>query len=40
MVASISERLGVAIENPRELEEIERDVAPEAVLDRIEESNR
>ena len=40
MVASISERLGVAIEDPRELEEIERDVAPEAVLDRIEEVNR
>jgi len=40
MLAAISERLGVAIEDPRGLEEIERDVAPEAVLDRIEEVNR
>ena len=40
MLGSISERLGVAIEDPGELEEIEKDVAPEAVLDRIEEANR
>ena len=36
----ICEKLGVAIDDPGELEDIKRDVAPEAVLDRIEEAER
>jgi uncharacterized membrane protein len=38
MLGAISQRLDVRIENPQELQEIETDVAPEAVLDRIEEA--
>src|SRR3954467_4287955 len=38
MLAAICEKLGVAIDDPSELEDIKRDVAPEAVLDRIEEA--
>jgi len=40
MVAAISDKLNVAIEDQAEVEEIKTDVAPEAVLDRIEEANR
>jgi uncharacterized membrane protein len=40
MLAAICEKLGVAIDDPSELEDIKRDVAPEAVLDRIEEAER
>jgi len=40
MLAAISDKLNVQMENQAELEEIKTDVAPEAVLDRIEETNR
>jgi hypothetical protein len=40
MLAAISDKLNVKMENTAELEEIKTDVAPEAVLDRIEETNR
>ena len=40
MLAAISEKLNVKVENQAELDEIKTDVAPEAVLDRIEETNR
>jgi hypothetical protein len=30
----------VGVENPREMEDIKRDVAPDAVLDRIEATER
>ncbi|WP_419760140.1 DUF1003 domain-containing protein [Acidisoma sp.] len=39
MVAAISEKLGVHAVPGREIDEISRDVAPEAVLDAIEASN-
>lgn len=40
MLEAISENLNVKVENQAELDEIKTDVAPEAVLDRIEETNR
>src|SRR3954454_25069465 len=40
MLAAISDKLNVKMENQAELEEIKTDVAPEAVLDRIEETNQ
>jgi uncharacterized membrane protein len=36
LVSGIAERLGVSTEADAELDEIERDVSPEAVLDEIE----
>jgi hypothetical protein len=39
MVAGISQKLGVQAVPEREISEISRDVAPEAVLDAIEASN-
>jgi uncharacterized membrane protein len=38
MLGAISDKLAVPIDDEREFKEIERDVAPEAVLDRIEEA--
>jgi uncharacterized membrane protein len=40
MIAAITRASGVGVENPREMEDIERDVAPDAVLDRIEATER
>jgi uncharacterized membrane protein len=40
ILAAISQKLAVSIEDEREFKELERDVAPEAVLDRIEEAER
>ena len=37
MLSAVAERLGVATEVDREVEELKQDVAPEAVLDEIEE---
>jgi len=39
MLAAISEKLNVPLEDEAEVEEIKTDVAPEAVLDRIEETS-
>jgi uncharacterized membrane protein len=38
MLEAVSDKLGVSTKNISELESIKRDVAPEAVLDRIEET--
>jgi uncharacterized membrane protein len=40
MVAAIAHASGVSVENPREVEDIKRDIAPDAVLDRIEAAER
>jgi uncharacterized membrane protein len=40
MVAAIAQASGVGVGNPREVEDIKRDVAPDAVLDRIEATER
>jgi uncharacterized membrane protein len=37
IASAIAKRVGAKIEDPGELEEIKRDIAPEAVLDKIEE---
>ena len=37
VIAAIADRLGVAVSDDPEIDEIKRDVAPEAVLDEIEE---
>ena len=39
LVAAMAERMGVAVEGDEDLEEIQQNVAPEAVLDEIEGSN-
>ena len=38
LVSAIADRMGVKTEADRELDEITRDVAPEAVLDELEEA--
>jgi uncharacterized membrane protein len=38
LVAAVAERLGVPAEADPEIQEVEKDVAPEAVLDEIEAS--
>jgi uncharacterized membrane protein len=39
LVAAMAERMGIRVEGDEELEEIQQNVAPEAVLDEIEGSN-
>lgn len=38
LTSAIAERIGIGIEPERELDELKRDIAPEAVLDAIEEA--
>ncbi len=40
LVAALADKMGVQTEVDRELDEIQHDVAPNAVLDRIEQQNR